>query len=96
MTWLPPAHGDDDGARPRVGYAIGRVVGGAVQRNLVRRRLQAVVASVSAELAPGTYLIGAGPAALGASSTELRAALLDALRRLPAPGGLVAAPLEAV
>jgi ribonuclease P protein component len=97
VTWLPPAlevaAGDE--VRPQVAYAIGKVVGGAVQRNLVRRRLQAVVASVAADLAPGSYLVGAGSAALGASSSELRASLLDALQRLPAPGGLSAVP-EAV
>ena len=98
VTWLPPAGGElpGAGARPQVGYAIGKVVGGAVQRNLVRRRLQAVVDSVAADLAPGTYLIGAGPDALGASSSELRESLLDAFRRVPGPGGLAAAPVEAV
>jgi hypothetical protein len=53
------------------------------------------VASVAADLAPGTYLIGAGPDALGTTFEELRAALLDAFRRVPAPGGLSAAPVEA-
>ena len=98
VTWLPPSAGalPDAGSPPQVGYAIGKVVGGAVRRNLVRRRLQAVVASVAADLAPGTYLIGAGPAAVGATFPDLRAALLDALRRVPAPGGLSAARLEAV
>jgi ribonuclease P protein component len=97
VTWLPPAGGElpGAGAPPQVGYAIGKVVGGAVRRNLVRRRLQAVVASVAADLAPGTYLIGAGPDALGTTFEELRAALLDAFRRVPAPGGLSAAPVEA-
>ena len=98
VTWLPPSGGGlpAAGARPQVGYAVGKVVGGAVRRNLVRRRLQAVVASVAADLAPGTYLIGAGPAALGTTFSELRASLLDAFRRVPAPGGLAAAPVEAV
>lgn len=33
-----------DSNGPRVGFAVGRVLGGAVQRNRIRRRLRAVVA----------------------------------------------------
>lgn len=75
-----------------MGYAIGKVVGNAVSRNKVRRRLQAVVATQAPGLAPGTYLIGAGPAAAAATYDELSAALVAALVALPAPGGLLAAP----
>jgi ribonuclease P protein component len=89
VTWLPADDGVDP---PRVGYAIGKVVGGAVTRNLVRRRLQAVVASVAGDLGPGTYLVGAGPTAAGAGFAELRSALTDALTSLPAPGGLARRP----
>lgn len=84
VTWVA----GDGGTPPRVAYAIGKVVGGAVVRNRVRRRLQAVVASLAPELGPGTYLIGAGAAAAGASHAELAASLTRALRGLPDPGGL--------
>lgn len=57
----------------RVGYVIGRRVGGAVTRNRVRRRLRAIVRSV--KLAPGSYLIGAAPAAVTTSFAELDATL---------------------
>lgn len=33
----------DDLAGPRVGFAVGKVLGGAVERNRIRRRLRAVV-----------------------------------------------------
>jgi len=56
---------------PAVAYAIGRPVGGAVERNRLRRRLRAIIAEV--DLAPGTYLVGAGPAAAALSQQELRA-----------------------
>lgn len=89
VTWMArPA----DGMPPRVGYAIGKVVGGAVVRNRVRRRLQAAVAAVAPRLGPGTYLVGAGPAAATASYAELAGALHTALVALPGPGGLRTAP----
>lgn len=71
------------GERPDVAYAIGRPVGTAVARNRLRRRLRAVVDTV--ELAPGTYLISASPAAAGATSTTLRADLVAALAHLDTP-----------
>ncbi len=89
LTWL---EGTADGTPPRVAYAIGKPVGNAVTRNLVRRRLQAVVTSVAPELGPGTYLIGATPAAANASFDELAGSLTAALVALPAPGGLPGAP----
>lgn len=46
---------------PRVSYAIGRPVGGAVARNRARRRLRAAVAAAGTNLVPGAYLFGAGP-----------------------------------
>jgi ribonuclease P protein component len=68
VTRLDPA--DGGASTPAVAYAVGRNVGGAVARNRLRRRLRAVVAAL--DLAPGTYLIGAGPAAATLSSQDLR------------------------
>ena len=66
---------------PRVGYAIGRSVGGAVVRNRVRRRLRAATRSHASELLPGrAYLVGATAAASATPYAELSAALHDALR----------------
>lgn len=93
MTWVPAPDGDEP---PRVGYAVGKVVGNAVTRNKVRRRLQAAVVAVAADLGPGAYLIGAGPAAATATYAELSAALVVALVGLPAPGGLRADPPRAL
>ena len=76
LTVLPGTAGEP----VRVGYTIGRPVGSAVTRNRVRRRLRAIVRSI--DLAPGAYLIGAGPAAAGASYHDLEATL----RRLVADG----------
>ena len=60
-----------DQRAPRVAYAVGRRVGNAVARNRLRRRLRAVVAEVTG-LAPGAYLIGAGPEASELSYEELK------------------------
>ena len=78
VTWLA----DDRSAPPRVAYAIGRQVGNAVARNRLRRRLRHVVTALAPTLAPGAYLIGAGPGATRLSSEELRASVSTALTAL--------------
>ncbi|MBZ5511940.1 MAG: ribonuclease P protein component [Acidobacteriia bacterium] len=42
---------EDDGAGPRVGFTVGRVLGGAVQRNRIKRRLREAVRHHLASLA---------------------------------------------
>ena len=42
---------DDDGSGPRVGLTVGRVLGGAVQRNRIKRRLREAVRHHLASLA---------------------------------------------
>ncbi len=67
---------------PQVAFAVGRRVGGSVQRNRMRRRLRAVVREHAAMLAPGSaYLVGAGPEAARMSHQELSEAVLDLLTR---------------
>lgn len=39
-----------DGAGPRIGFTVGKVLGGAVERNRIRRRLRAAVQRHLAEL----------------------------------------------
>jgi ribonuclease P protein component len=48
---------DQNLAQPAIAYALGRQVGGAVERNLLRRRLREIVKTKS--IMPGWYLIGA-------------------------------------
>jgi ribonuclease P protein component len=62
-----------------VAYAIGRNVGGAVQRNRLRRRLRAVMSAQGAKLRSGTYLVGAGPGATSLSFEELKESVTRAL-----------------
>jgi ribonuclease P protein component len=73
----------DPGTPPRVAFAIGRPVGGAVARNRLRRRLRAALRALQPELVPGgAYLVGAGPAAVTATPAELRDALRAVLREV--------------
>ncbi|AYY15110.1 ribonuclease P protein component [Actinobacteria bacterium YIM 96077] len=70
----------------KVGFVVGRAVGGAVVRNTVRRRLRHLMADRVDELPPGTnVVIRARPAAAGMSSAVLASyldrTLPDALRR---------------
>ncbi len=83
VTYLAaaPGRGAPDGP-PRVAYAVGRSLGGAVERNQLRRRLRAAVRELAAEeqgpLRPGTYLVGAGPDAPGLAYPDLKAAIAAA------------------
>ena len=87
MTWASgPGNRPDD--PPRVAFAVGRRVGGAVVRNRLRRR-QRELARASA-LPGGAWLVSAGPAAATASFSELRswwdAAVNELVRRAATAG----------
>jgi ribonuclease P protein component len=78
LAYVP---GPDPNQPPRVAFAIGKRVGGAVIRNRVRRRLREAVLHQSCRLRPGgAYLIGASPAAAAAKFGELEASLAGLLR----------------
>ena len=68
-----------DEAVPRVAYAVGKRVGGAVVRNRLRRRLRAVVTETSGSLVPGAYLVAAGPEAAGLPYEDLKAQVTAAM-----------------
>ena len=71
-----------DGATTRIGLSTPRSLGGAVQRNRVRRRLRALISERYGELGRGwDLLVIARPAAAQATYTELRDALTNVLRR---------------
>jgi ribonuclease P protein component len=71
-----------DRTETRIGLATPRTLGGAVQRNRVRRRLRALVRARMERIGPGwDLLLIARPAAGTATHAELGAALDALLRR---------------
>ena len=64
----------------RFGFIVAKNVGGAVTRNLVRRRMKAVAYSLVSELEPGTdVVIRALPGAVSAPWSALRSEITDAI-----------------
>ena len=72
----------DGGSSPRVAFAIGRNVGGAVHRNRVRRRLRAVMTELAPQLSGRAWMVGATPEVLEADFASLRADADAAIRKL--------------
>jgi len=73
---------DSAAVPPRMAYAIGRKVGGAVERNRLRRRLRAIVWQLAPSLRPGAYLIGVAPEVANLSVGELRTTVTRALEKV--------------
>jgi ribonuclease P protein component len=73
-----------DAGPPRVGFTVSRKVGGAVERNRVRRRLREIVRlSAAAGFCAGNdYVVVGRRAALGLPFARLAADLSGALKRL--------------
>jgi ribonuclease P protein component len=71
------------GEPPRVAYAVGSRVGGAVVRNRVRRRLRAATRLHAGALEAGhAYLVSTAPAAASSTYDALADSLHGALRAL--------------
>lgn len=70
ISWVPGKPSEP----VRVAYAIGRKVGPAVTRNLIRRRLRMLARQASPSLRPGAYLVSVGPgvAKLSYSNLEIQ------------------------
>lgn len=71
-----------DRGETRIGLSTPRTLGGAVQRNLVRRRLRELIRARMEAIGPGwDLLVIARPAAAKATQGELGAAIDALLRR---------------
>lgn len=70
---------DSEVVPPQVAFAIGRATGSAVQRNLVRRRLRAVLRDC--DVPPGLLLIGASARANERTFAELERCMKDLMRK---------------
>lgn len=68
---------------PRVGFVVSKAVGGAVRRNLVQRRLRALMADRLPVLPPGSLtVVRALPPAAAATFDELGADVAAGLGKL--------------
>ena len=66
---------------PRVAYAIGRAQGTAVQRNRVRRQIQAVLRDSANTIPKGRYLIGARIPAVSVAFPQVRDDIVELLKK---------------
>lgn len=67
---------------PHMGYAIGRQIGGAVVRNQLRRRLQAIMRTRQNDLSPGWYLIGVSASARNFGYAQLEGSVSRLIRAI--------------
>jgi ribonuclease P protein component len=75
----------------RVGFVVGKPVGGAVVRNRTKRRLRALMRPLLASVVPGTrVVVRANPAAAGAPTPVLERDLASALGRAATAAGVLA------
>ena len=67
--------------RTEVAFAVNRNVGNAVVRNLLRRRMRAIVSERAAELPAGAYLVRCDPTGPMLDFHELKVAMSQALEK---------------
>ena len=67
--------------RSQVAYAVNRKVGNAVQRNLLRRRMRAIVSDRATDLPIGAYVVRSTPAGTTLDFKELKVAMSQALEK---------------
>ena len=79
----------DDDSEPRLGVSVGRKLGGAVERNRVKRMLREAFWSAAAELAPGhDFVIVARPDAGELAEERGEPGIAAALGEVLAEAGL--------
>ena len=87
VVYAFPRPGED--GEPRLGVSVGRKLGGAVERNRVKRMLREAFWATAGELAPGhDFVIVARPDAGRLAEERGGQGIADALREVLAEAGL--------
>jgi ribonuclease P protein component len=81
-------------ARKRVGFSVSKKVGGAVVRNLVKRRLRECVRPLLPELKNGFYVVIAHPSCTQRSFQQLKHSMEAMFRKLSLYGREITADNE--
>ncbi len=76
-----PEKSSDAFPQVRVGYAVGKRCGSAVERNTLRRRMREVARATAPSLPSGSYLLRLSPEAGSQERARFRADVGTALRR---------------
>ena len=79
MALVTPLRAHD--GRPQIAFAVSKRCGGAVQRNLIRRRLRAAADQIAAGIPVGAYLIRTEPEVAELSYVEVVHSLREAIGR---------------
>ena len=88
VVYAFPRGGDSD-EQPRLGISVGRKLGGAVERNKVKRMLREAFWAAAGELAPGhDFVIVARPDAGKLAQEKGGGGIAEALGEVLAAGGL--------
>jgi len=70
-----------DWDRSQAAYAVNRKVGNAVRRNLLRRRMRAIISGQADTLPTGAYVVHSGPDGPTLHFDELKVAMSQALEK---------------
>jgi len=66
----------------RVGFSVSKKVGGAVVRNLIKRRLRECIRPLMPDLKPGLYVVIAHPAVINRSYSQMQSCTDAMFRKL--------------
>jgi len=69
-------------SQKRIGFSVSKKVGGAVVRNLVKRRLRECIRPLLPEMRPGFYVMIAHPSSAQRSFVQLRLSVASMVQKM--------------